>query len=305
MAKSTESKQQLYKYIDIETLMQLKSYDLRAKIVVDSFIQGLHRSPYHGISSQFSEYKVYVEGDDLRHLDWKLYARSDRYYIRKYEGETNMKCHILLDLSLSMNFNHAGWSKADYACTLAATLAYFIYGQRDSFGLLTFDDDILEYLPAKVKRGHFNHFLAALEHKGKSEQSGISKALKQASDLIRRRGMVVIISDFMMDIHEMEEYLGYLRAVGHEVIMFQVLDPLEIHMDKQEAALFEDMESGKRMFVNPSVIREEYQARLKEHNDAVENICERQGIHYQLLGTATPLNIALAEFLRIREGGGK
>ncbi len=306
MADSTAKlKQKLYKYIDIETLMQLKSYDLRAKIVVESFIQGLHRSPYHGVSSQFSEYKVYVEGDDLRHLDWKLYARSDRYYIRKYEGETNMQCHILLDLSLSMDFNHAGWSKADYACTMAATLAYFIHGQRDSFGLLSFDDDILEYLPAKQKRGHFNHFLAALEKKGSSEQSSISKALVQAVEIIRRRGLIVIISDFMMDLDQMEENLSYLRAAGHEVLIFQVLDPMELNLDKESASLFEDLESGKKIFVNPSVIRDEYQQKLNEHNKTLEGLCENLGVHYQLMDTSEPLNMALAEFLRVRDGGKK
>ena len=291
----------LHKFIDIETLMQLKNYDLRAKIVVESFLNGLHRSPYHGYSSRFSEYKPYVEGDDLRYLDWKLYARSDRYYIRKYEGETNVKCHMLLDLSLSMEFNYIGWSKADYACTLAATLAYFIYGQRDSFGLMSFDDDILEYLPAKSRRGHLNHFLAALEKRGKSEQSKIAGALKQSSELFRQRGLLVIISDMMMDLDELETQLGYLRAAGHEVILFQVLDPLELNMDLEKPALFEDMENGEKIFVNPSVIREDYQAKMKEHNSELQEICEKTGILYHPMTTDVPLNLALGDFLRFRE----
>ena len=291
----------LHKFIDIETLMQLKSYDLRAKIVVDSYLNGLHRSPYHGYSSRFSEYKPYVEGDDLRYLDWKLFARSDRYYIRKYESESNVKCQVLLDLSLSMEFNHIGWSKADYGCTLAATLAYFLYGQRDSFGLMTFDDDILELLPAKSRRGHLNHFLAALENRGKSEQSQIARALKQSVELYRQRGLLVIISDMMMDLDELEENLGYLRASGHEIVLFQVLDPLELNMDLEKPALFEDMESGEKMFINPSVIRDEYQAKIKQHNQSLQNICENAGILYQPLTTDIPLNIALADFLRFRE----
>ena len=291
----------LHKFIDIETLMQLKSYDLRAKIVVDSFLNGLHRSPYHGYSSRFSEYKPYVEGDDLRYLDWKLYARSDRYYIRKYESESNVKCHVLLDLSLSMDFNHIGWSKADYGSTLAATLAYFIYGQRDSFGLMSFDDDVLEYLPAKSRRGHLSHFLAALENRGKSEQSQIATALKQSVELFRQRGMLVIISDMMMDLEQLEEHLGYLRAAGHEIILFQVLDPLELNMDLEKPALFEDMESGEKMFINPSIIRDEYQAKLKAHNDSLQEICENVGILYHPMTTDVPLNLALADFLRFRE----
>ena len=291
----------LHKFIDIETLMQLKSYDLRAKIVVDSYLNGLHRSPYHGYSSRFSEYKPYVEGDDLRYLDWKLYARSDRYYIRKYESESNVKCQVLLDLSLSMEFNHIGWSKADYGSTLAATLAYFLYGQRDSFGLMTFDDEILELLPAKSRRGHLNHFLAALENRGKSEQSQIATALKQSVELYRQRGLLVIISDMMMDLDDLEENLGYLRASGHEIILFQVLDPLELNMDLDKPALFEDMESGEKMFINPSVIRDEYQAKIKEHNRSLQEICENAGILYQAMTTDVPLNTALADFLRFRE----
>jgi len=291
----------LHKFIDIETLMQLKSYDLRAKIVVDSYLNGLHRSPYHGYSSRFSEYKPYVEGDDLRYLDWKLYARSDRYYIRKYESESNVKCQVLLDLSLSMEFNHIGWSKADYACTLAATLAYFLYGQRDSFGLMSFDDDILEVLPAKSRRGHLNHFLAALEKRGKSEQSQIATALKQSVEVYSQRGLLVIISDMMMDLDQLEEHLGYLRAAGHEIILFQVLDPLELNMDLEKPALFEDMESGEKMFINPSVIRDEYQAKIKDHNKALQAICENTGILYQSMTTDIPLNVALADFLRFRE----
>lgn len=291
----------LHKFIDIETLMQLKSYDLRAKIVVDSYLNGLHRSPYHGYSSRFSEYKPYVEGDDLRYLDWKLYARSDRYYIRKYESESNVKCQLLLDLSLSMEFNHIGWSKADYGCTLAATLAYFLYGQRDSFGLMTFDDEILELLPAKSRRGHLNHFLAALEHRGKSEQSQIAVALKQSVELYQQRGLMVIISDMMMDLDDLQENLSYLRASGHEIILFQILDPLELNLDLEKPALFEDMESGEKMFINPSVIRDEYQAKINEHNKSLQAICENAGILYQSMTTDIPLNTALADFLRFRE----
>jgi uncharacterized protein (DUF58 family) len=294
MTNSNASTSRLYKYIDIDTLMQMKSYDLRAKVVVESFISGLHRSPYHGISSQFSEYKNYVPGDDLRHLDWKLYARSDRYYIRRYEGETNLQCHILLDLSQSMEFSHTGWSKADYACTLAATLAYFIYGQRDAFGLLTFDDDILEFLPAKLKRGHFHHFLAALEKRGSAPKSQFNKALEHTVNIVHRKGLMVLISDMMMDLKGLEEQLSYLRAAGHEVLLFQVLDPVELSLDIDNSALFEDMESGEKMFINPESIRTDYLKKLNEHN---------LGVHYQLMNTREPLNIALAEFLRIREGG--
>jgi len=297
-----KSPKQAHKFIDVETLMKLKSYELKAKIVVESFIDGLHRSPYHGVSSQFSEYKVYVEGDDLRHLDWKLFARSDRYYIKKYEGETNMQCHILLDLSLSMEFNYIGWSKADYACTLAATLAHFIHGQRDSFGLLSFDNDILEYLPARLQRGHLNHFLAALEHRGQADQSCLSSALKQTAEIIRRRGMMVIISDMMMDLDELETHLGYLRAAGHELLLFQVLDPVELNMEIDKASLFEDIESGEKMFVNPSIVRDEYQKKMLDHNSKVQEICANLGIHYMLIDTGQNLHSVLREFLRVRDG---
>ncbi|MCM8537041.1 MAG: DUF58 domain-containing protein [Lentisphaeraceae bacterium] len=303
MSNVTHSNSHLYKYIDAETLMQMKAYDLRAKIVVQSFLQGLHRSPYHGISSQFSEYKVYVEGDDLRHLDWKLFARSDRYYIRKYEGETNMQCHILLDLSRSMDFSHVGWSKAEYASTLAATLAYFLYGQRDAFGLLTFDNEMIEFLPARLKKGHFNHFLAALEHKSTSKDSGITKALKESLKAIKKRGLQIIISDMLMDLDDLEEQLSYIRAQGQEILLFQVLDPVELDLNVDEASLFEDLETGKKIFVNPELVKKEYQEKINAHNDKLKTICESHGIAYQLMLTDQPLNEALAELLRVRGKG--
>lgn len=300
MKSKESSKKNSYRFVDIETLMLVKTYDLRAKIIVESFIGGLHRNSLYGFSSRFKEYKPYVGGDDLRHLDWKLFARSDRYYIRRYEGETNMQCHILLDLSQSMEFDNVGWSKADYACTLSATLAYFIHGQRDSFGLFSFDEDLLEYLPARLKQGHLNHFLAALEHRGGAQQSQISTVLKKCVEVVNQRGFMVIVSDMMMELDELEVHLGYLRAVGHEVLLFQVLDPFELDFDKEESSLFEDVESGKTMFVTPALVRENYQKKLEVHNNKIKFICETHGIHYQLLRTDEPLASALGNFLRIR-----
>ena len=287
-------------FIDPSTLMQIKSLELRAKSVVEGFFTGLHRSPYHGFSVEFTEYRQYVTGDDLRYLDWKLYARSDRYYVKRFEDETNLRCHIVLDNSRSMSYGSLGYTKADYAKTLAATLGYFLYSQRDAVGLFRFSDGVDEYIPARYRVGQLRRVLMGLEKEMAGVSSGIIAALEEAAERVRKRGLFVVISDFLTPLDLLESRLGYLRSGHNEVTVFQVLDPRELAFDFEEATLFLDAETGREIYVDPSAARREYQQRLEEHLQSVESCCQKMGVTVSRLSTDTPLERALSDFLRIR-----
>src|SRR3989440_4380507 len=211
--------------IDPQTLMSIGSLELRARAVVEGFWNGLHRSPYHGFSVEFTEYRQYSPGDDPRYLDWRLYARSDRYYIKKFEDETNLRCHLLVDNSRSMTYGSLSYTKAQYANTLAATLAYFLYLQGDAVGLLTFDEQIREYLPARHRTGHLRHLMLRLEQPAAGKATDLSAPLQRIVEVVKKRALMVLISDLLAPIDALEKNLSALGACGHEVIVFNVLDP--------------------------------------------------------------------------------
>jgi uncharacterized protein (DUF58 family) len=240
-------------FIDPAALMRIKNLELRAKLVVDGFLSGLHRSPYHGFSVEFTEYRQYSPGDDLRFLDWRLYARSDRYYLKRFEDETNVRCYLLVDLSRSMGF-HSGsleYDKAEYAKTVAATIAYFLTLQRDAVGLITFDQAIREYLPARFRSGHLHRLMMCLEHELAGTATDLGVPLEQVARTARKRGIVVLLSDLLAPVDMLETKLGYLRSQGHEVIVIRVLDPVEVSFQFQEESLFFDLESGRELYVDP------------------------------------------------------
>ncbi|WP_417847200.1 DUF58 domain-containing protein [Thalassoglobus sp.] len=287
-------------YIDPHSLMQIKSFELRAKSVVEGFFTGLHRSPYHGFSVEFTEYRQYSSGDDLRYLDWKLFARSDRYYIKRFEDETNLRCHILVDNSRSMSFGSLGYTKEDYAKTLAATLAYFLTTQRDAVGLLRFSEGVDEFIPARYRVGQLRRILVSLENSTAGTSSGILPALEEAAERVRKRGLFVILSDFLTDVDELQSRLGYLRSGGNEVAVFQLLDPAEVNFDFDAPAMFQDAETGREIYIDPKSARDQYQKKLHDHLRNVEEICERLGIHVSRLTTDMPLENALLTFLQTR-----
>src|SRR5688500_8032487 len=232
-------------FIDPTTLMRIKSLELRARIVVQGFLSGLHRSPHHGFSVEFSEYREYSPGDDPRYLDWRLFARSDRYYIKRFEEETNLRCHLLVDLSRSMGFSSIEYSKVEYARTLAATLAYFLSGQRDAVGLVTFDQQINDVVPARYRPGHLHRLMVCLERAVSGTSTDVSAPLEQVAATVRRRGMVVLISDLLAPVESIKSRLGFLRTQGHEVVVLRVLDPKEIDFDFDKPSMFFDLESGR------------------------------------------------------------
>jgi uncharacterized protein (DUF58 family) len=285
--------------------MAIRNLELRARTVVEGFWHGLHRSPYHGFSVEFTEYRPYVPGDDPRYLDWKLVGRTDRYFIKKFEDETNLRCHLLVDASRSMAFGSGGFTKLDYARTFAATLAYFLAQQGDATGLLTFDERVREYLPARHRPGHLRHLMLALEKPAAGAATDLAAPLRRVAELTHKRGVVVLLSDLLAPAETLEEPLALLTAARHEVIVFQVLDPAELDFSFTAAARFEDMETGRDLFLEPALARDEYQRRLTAHLAAVKGICQRLGITHGQLSCARPLELALFDFLKARADRGK
>lgn len=288
-------------FIDPAALMRIKSLELRAKTVVEGLWAGLNRSPFHGFSVEFTEYRQYTPGDDLRYLDWRLYARSDRDYVKRFEDETNLRCHLIVDMSRSMAFGSLGYTKDDYAKTLAATLGYFLSTQRDAVGLVTFDERIEEFIPARYRVGHLRRLMLALERQPAGRSTNVIAPLEQVAQRVRRRGLLIVVSDLLTPVEELETYLGYLRARGQEVVVFQVLDPAELDFDFQEPVLFRDLESGREVYVDPASARETYRRRLAEHLQSIETCCGRLGITHRRITTNSPLDQVLAEFLHARE----
>lgn len=291
--------------IDPGALMSLRSLELRARTVVEGFWHGLHRSPFHGFSVEFTEYRDYSVGDDPRSIDWKVYARSDRHVIKKFEDETNVRCHLLVDQSRSMDFGTRGHTKAAYAATLAATLGYFLHQQGDAVGLMSFDEEVREFLPARNRPGQLRQLMIALERPARGHGTNLERPLERIAALVRRRGLMVLISDFLAPLDELERRLAGLTASGHDVEVFQVRDPAESAFDVPKAALLEDAESGRTLYVDPAAVRETYLQRRQAHDTALEALCLRMGVGRMLLETTQPLELALLEFVRQRQRRGR
>lgn len=287
-------------FVDPATLMRLKSLELRAKHVVQGFMTGLNRSPYHGFSVEFTEYRQYTQGDDLRHLDWKLYARTDRYYLKRFEDETNLRCLLLLDASRSMNFGSIGYSKSEYARTLAATFAYFLSTQRDAIGLASFASEIIDFIPPRYRSGHLRRLLVSLEKTAEGSSTHLARPLEQITERLNKRGMLVLISDLLAPLETLEVSLGSLTVRGQDVIVFHVLDPEELSFTFTTPELFTDLETDRRLYVDPTAVRRDYLAKFTAHLKSIEGICSRLGLVYHRLTTDTPLETALPEVIRVR-----
>ncbi len=294
--------------ISPQTLMSIKNLELRARVVVEGFWKGIHRShrsPYHGFSVEFTEYRQYSPGDDPRYLDWRLYARTDRYFVKKFEDETNLRCHLLVDNSRSMTYGSLAWTKAQYANTLAATLAYFLYRQGDAVGLLTFDERIREYLPARHRTGHLRHLMLRLERPAGGTATDLAAPLERIVETVKKRALMVLISDLLAPIETLEENLASLVACGHEVLLFNIFDPAELTFNFDKAVMFHDVESGRDLFIDPATARKVYLKKLNAHVEAVRSACRKLGIGYSHFGTDRPLELALFDFLRERMQRGK
>jgi uncharacterized protein (DUF58 family) len=289
-------------HLDPAALMRVKSLELRARMVMEGFWKGLHRSPYHGFSVEFSEYRPYVRGDDPRFLDWKVMARTDRAYLKKFEDETNLRAHLLLDRSKSMTYGSGSYSKADYSATFAATLAYFLMGQQDAVGLTTFDRGIDSHLPARNRPGQLRQILLQLEKAPAGESTDLGAAMKGLHELIRKRSLVVLLSDLLAPVGDLEKQIGYFSAGRHEIAVFQFLDPREIDFDFSKATHFRDKESQRDLFIDPAAAKAGYLQRLNAHLEAIRTLCARHGAAYRLVPTNEPLEQVLFEFVNLRRG---
>lgn len=287
-------------YIDPAALMRVKSLELRARMVMEGFWKGLHRSPFHGFSVEFSEYRPYTRGDDPRFLDWKVMARSDRAFIKKFEDETNLRAHLLVDRSRSMNYGSGDYTKADYSSTLAATLAYFLMGQNDAVGLTTFDEKVDQHIPARNRPGQLRRLMLQLERAPFGHGTDLGAAMKGLHELIKKRSFIILLSDLLAPLEDLETQIGYLAAGRHDLAVFQILDPREIDFDFSKATHFRDTETGKDLYIDPAVARSDYLERFHAHQEAVRTMCGKHGVTHRLIPTDEPLEQVLFEFVTDR-----
>ena len=287
-------------YLDPKVLVKLERLDLKARLIVEGFISGLHKSPFHGFSVEFAQHREYVPGDDLRRIDWKVFARSDRHYIKEYEEETNLVAYVLLDISESMRYASGAVSKLDYGCYVAASLCYLMLQQRDSVGLVLFDDQARRIVRDSSNPGHRLELIDALENIKPEGRTELGEVLHQMVGQVRRRGMIVVISDLFCDVDRLLTGLKHLRHRRHEVIVFHVLDEHELTFPFRQLTLFKGMEGYPQLFTEPRSLREQYLAELNGFIDRVRSECLDQRIDYQQLNTAQPLDVALSSYLATR-----
>ena len=281
-------------------IARLGTLELKAKTIVEGFLSGLHRSPFKGFSVEFAEYRQYIPGDDLSTIDWKVYARSDRHYVKKFEEETNLDCHLLLDVSGSMAYGSRGASKFEYAACLAASLAYLMNRQRDGVGLMAFDERIVRALPASTRPGHLRSLLVALSQIQPASRTDVGKPLRQVAEALTKRGMVVVISDLLDDPAEVIRGLKLFHHRGTDVLVFQVLDPDEIEFPFSRATRFEDLETAEEVTAVPDVVRAHYLRAIGGLIERYRRELGGAGIDYQLLNTGQPLDLALLAYLSTR-----
>jgi uncharacterized protein (DUF58 family) len=289
------------RFIDPQTLTRIANLELLARTVVEGFIAGLHRSPHLGFSVNFAEYRAYRPGDDIRKIDWKVFARLDRFFVKEYEGETNTSIHLVLDCSRSMAYQSQGIRKLEYAQYLSACLAYFAFKQRDSVGFVTYDERVVDFVPARGSIGHLNLVLHAIERAEAGEKTNFINPLVSVAERLRRRGIVIVVSDLYDEPKDVMTGLRHLAYRGNDVIVFQVLDPEELRFDFRESAQFIDMETRAEMHVIPDFIRQEYRRILKEQISYYEKECQKDRIDFAVLDTSKPLDHALYTYLLRRE----
>jgi uncharacterized protein (DUF58 family) len=292
----------MQRFLDPTVLAGISSLDLIAKTVVDGFVSGMHRSPDFGFSQEFAEYRAYVQGDDLRHVDWNLFARTERCYLKRYEGETNSQLVVLLDASNSMQYGSRKPVKADYARYLAASLFYLaIRNQHDAAGVIVFDDEVRDYVQPSTRQGQLTRLLAALEQAEPRSRTDFFKPLTHFQALLHRRGIVIVISDFYEDPETIVRALEVLRFRGNDVALFHVLDPQELRPELKGPSILVDLESQQKLEVVPEYAASTYRDKLQAHIDQLRTLTQAAGLEYQLLPTDQPLDTVLREYLSLRQ----
>ncbi|MEO7190402.1 MAG: DUF58 domain-containing protein [Vicinamibacterales bacterium] len=287
------------RFVDPKVLSRVKDLELLARAVVDGFINGLHRAPYFGASIDFAEHRGYVPGDDIRRVDWRLYARTDRYFVKQYEADTNANFAVLLDVSKSMGFASQGVSKLEYAKFLAACLAYLSQRQRDRVGIVTFDEEVVAHVPPSAK--HFNILLHTLDQAVAQRQGRLVANLRLMAEHFKRRSIVALISDLYENPEDLLDALKPYSFLGNDLVVFHVLDPAEIEFPYRDASRFQDLETGEEVPVIPEVFAEQYRKMMQEHIESIRSKCAESRIDYVLLNTSKPLDEALFAYLGNRE----
>jgi uncharacterized protein (DUF58 family) len=287
-------------FLDPTVLSTLGNLELRARVVVEGFISGLHKSPHRGFSVEFNDYRHYYQGDDMRHVDWKLYARSDKFYVKQYEDETNVRCYLVLDSSASMAYASGAMSKLEYGRTLASALAYFIMRQRDAVGLITFDEKVKDYIPALCRQPHLVRILRTLSELNAGNRTNASRPLADLAANLSRKSLVILISDMLEDEVATIKTLQQLRSMGNDVIMFHVLDDAELLFPFTESSEFIDAETRESFITSPGAIRKSYLENLNQYLSYCRKQCQSSGIDYCLLNTSQPLDAALSSYISRR-----
>jgi uncharacterized protein (DUF58 family) len=291
----------LQRFLDPSVLASISSLDLVAKTVVDGFVAGLHRSPTFGFSQEFAEYRSYVEGDDLRHVDWNVFARTERIYLKRFKGETNSQLLLLLDASASMKYTSGTISKLDYARYMSASLAYLASQQRDATGLIVFDEDVRTYVAPSTRQGQLMRLLHAIEQAEGGMRTDFAKPFAHFQEFLRRRGIVVVMSDFYAEPEQIVKVIEPLRYHGNEVVMFHMLDPNEMAPKFRDPVLLLDVEEDTAMEVSPEYARNEYRSRLDNHLTNLADKAAAAGLEYVFMDTSKPLDQGLRNYLAVRQ----
>jgi len=288
------------RFLDPAVLARISSLELRARTIVEGFLSGLHRSPLKGFSVEFAEYRQYLPGDDLSTMDWKVYARTDRHYVKKFEEETNLRGYLVLDISASMTYGSGAMTKLEYASSLAASLAYLMNRQRDAAGLVTFDDQIRHVTAPSIRPGHLRGLLVTLDRLEAGRQTDAGRPLHQLADAMGKRGLVVLVSDLLDDPARVIDGLKHFRFRGNDVLVFHVLDHAERTFPFERPVRFKDLESDEEVMASPHAVRAQYLASLEALVDTYRRELRLAGIDYTLVDTSEPLDVALLSYLAVR-----
>jgi uncharacterized protein (DUF58 family) len=288
------------KYLDPLTLAKVSSLELQARLIVEGYLSGMHKSPYHGFSVEFAQHREYVPGDDIKHVDWKVYGRTGRFFLKQYEEETNLVCWILLDVSDSMRYGSGPVTKYDYACMAAAGLAYLVLHQTDSVGFVSFDDRIRRFLKPSSQPSHLKEVVHVMNEGASREKTHMAPLFHDLADRIARRALVFILSDMFDEVPEVLAGLKHLRHKRHEVVLWHILDQAELEFPFQEATLFRGLEQYPELLTDPRSLRRGYLAEVQAFVTELEKGCREQNIDYVQMRTETPLSVALSSYLAHR-----
>lgn len=288
------------RFLHPETIARISRLDLRAKRAVEGFLTGMHKSPFFGHSVEFVQHRDYTAGDDIRHLDWKVWSKTDKFYIKQYEAETNLRSHLVVDVSASMHYGNGPLNKYNYGCTIAACIAYMLLHQQDSAGCMTFDEDVRQVVPARSQHTHIDAIVKAMHVSTPRDKTDIEKILRRVAENAPGRGMIVIISDLLVDREPLFRGLDMLRHGKHDILLFHVMDEEELTFPFAGTTRFEGMEQLDQVLCDPRSLRDGYLEALQEYLVEVRRGCARRAIDYQLVHTSEYLDAVLSKFLHHR-----